>query len=109
MRGRRRPRSRPTAAFRPRSSTSPARWAPAEFLRLSRWRNLVALERSPAARGMPSLPGDPGGSMRFGILTRRPMPDIRSSRLRRAAHVLATAQGEEVVLLDTSRERYYTL
>jgi hypothetical protein len=47
--------------------------------------------------------------MRFGILTRRPMPDIRSSQLRRAPHVLATAQGEEVVLLDTSRERYYTL
>ena len=47
--------------------------------------------------------------MRFGILARRPMADIRSSTLRRAPHVLATAQGEEVVLLDTSRERYYTL
>lgn len=47
--------------------------------------------------------------MRFGILTRRPMPDIRSSRLQRAPHVLATVQGEEIVLLDTSRERYYTL
>lgn len=47
--------------------------------------------------------------MRFGILTRRPMPDIRSSRLCRAPHVLATEQGEEIVLLDTSRERYYTL
>ena len=47
--------------------------------------------------------------MRFGILTRRPMPDIRSSRLWRAPHVLTTTQGEEVVLLDTARERYYTL
>jgi Coenzyme PQQ synthesis protein D (PqqD). len=47
--------------------------------------------------------------MRFGIPARRPMADIKSSTLRRAPHVLATAQGEEVVLLDTSRERYYTL
>jgi hypothetical protein len=47
--------------------------------------------------------------MRFGILTRRTAPDIRSGRLRRPPHVLATAQGDEIVLFDTSRERYYTL
>ena len=47
--------------------------------------------------------------MRSGILYRLFAPDVESGRLRRASHVLATAQGEEVVLFDTVRERYYTL
>ena len=47
--------------------------------------------------------------MRSGILYKLLAPDIGSGRLCRAPHVLATAQGDEVVLFDTARERYYTL
>ena len=47
--------------------------------------------------------------MRSGILYKLFAPDIESGRLHRAPHVLATAQGEELVLFDTARERYYTL
>jgi hypothetical protein len=36
-------------------------------------------------------------------------PDVLSSRLRQSRHVLATAHGDELVLLDLKRERYFTL
>lgn len=47
--------------------------------------------------------------MRSGILYKLFAPDIASGRVHRPSHVVATAQGEEVVLFDTVRERYYTL
>lgn len=47
--------------------------------------------------------------MRSGILYKLFAPDVESGRVHRAPHVLATAQGDEVVLFDTGRERYYTL
>jgi hypothetical protein len=34
---------------------------------------------------------------------------ILNGRLRQSPHVLATAQGDELVLLDVKREQYYTL
>ena len=47
--------------------------------------------------------------MRLRFISRSIAPDVTACRLRRAAHVLATPQGDEVVLFDTARERYYTL
>jgi hypothetical protein len=47
--------------------------------------------------------------MRIGIFSRSGAPDVATSRFRRAPHVLATPQGDELVLFDTARERYYTL
>ena len=40
---------------------------------------------------------------------KRAAPDITTCAFRRADGVLATRQGEELVLLDTRGERYYTL
>jgi hypothetical protein len=34
---------------------------------------------------------------------------VLDGRLRQSSHVLATAQGDELVLLDLKRERYFTL
>lgn len=47
--------------------------------------------------------------MRIRIFAGSATPDVSTSRFRRAPHVLATPQGDELVLFDTSRERYYTL
>ena len=47
--------------------------------------------------------------MRLGILDLLIAPDIAAAQLRRAPHVLAATQGDEVVLCDTARDRYYTL
>lgn len=47
--------------------------------------------------------------MRIGVFFRNGTPDVSTSRFRRAPHVLATPQGDELMLFDTSRERYYTL
>ena len=47
--------------------------------------------------------------MRISIFSRASTPDASTSRFRRAPHVLATPQGDELVLFDTARERYYTL
>lgn len=47
--------------------------------------------------------------MRLPFISRSIAPDITTRRVRRAPHVLATTQADEVVLLDTGRERYYTL
>jgi hypothetical protein len=47
--------------------------------------------------------------MRISIFARATMSDVSSSRFRRAPHVLAAPQGDELVLVDTARERYYTL
>jgi hypothetical protein len=47
--------------------------------------------------------------MRINIFSRASTPDASTSRFRRAPHVLATPQGDELVLFDTARERYYTL
>jgi hypothetical protein len=47
--------------------------------------------------------------MRISIFARGSRPDVSISRFRRAPHVLATPQGGELVLFDTSRECYYTL
>jgi len=41
--------------------------------------------------------------------TRGASPDATHGRLRQSPTVLATAQGEELVLLDLQGERYYTL
>jgi hypothetical protein len=47
--------------------------------------------------------------MRMGLFSRYSALDVSTSRFRRAPHVLATTQGNELVLFDASRERYYTL
>jgi hypothetical protein len=47
--------------------------------------------------------------MRLRFISRPVATDFSVCRLRRAPHVLATPQGEELVLFDTARERYYTL
>jgi hypothetical protein len=47
--------------------------------------------------------------MRMGLFSRYSALDVSTSRFRRAPHVLATPQGDELVLFDASRERYYTL
>ena len=47
--------------------------------------------------------------MRITIFSQVTTLDVSTRRFRRAPHVLATPQGAELVLFDTSRERYYTL
>jgi hypothetical protein len=47
--------------------------------------------------------------MRLGTRREPNAIDVTNGLLRRAPHVLATAQRDEVVLFDTARERYYTL
>jgi putative NIF3 family GTP cyclohydrolase 1 type 2 len=47
--------------------------------------------------------------MPFAFLSRVRVPDLSGCRLRQSPSVLATVQGEEAVLFDTKRERYYTL
>ena len=47
--------------------------------------------------------------MAFTLGWKRAAPDITTCAFRRADGVLATRQGEELVLLDTRGERYYTL
>jgi hypothetical protein len=47
--------------------------------------------------------------MRLGIMDLLIAPDVAAGRLRRAPHVLAAKQDDEVVLCDTARGRYYTL
>lgn len=43
------------------------------------------------------------------IFARTTTADVSTSRFRRAPQVLATPQGDELVLFDTAGERYYTL
>ncbi len=47
--------------------------------------------------------------MRLMLITSKARPDVRSARFRRSTAVLATRQGDGVVLLDTRAERYFTL
>lgn len=47
--------------------------------------------------------------MTLAFWPRRLRQETATSRFRRAPHVLATAQGGELVLFDTRGERYYTL
>jgi hypothetical protein len=47
--------------------------------------------------------------MRFSFLASKIIPDVTACRVRRSPRVLATPQAGEVVLLDTARERYFTL
>lgn len=46
--------------------------------------------------------------VRFWVKKAAPF-DVLEARLRQASGVLATAQGESLVLLDLERERYFTL
>jgi hypothetical protein len=47
--------------------------------------------------------------MSFTLRRRQAPPDLMRCSFRRAEGVLMTRQGEELVLLDTRAERYYTL
>lgn len=47
--------------------------------------------------------------MSFMLRRKQAPPELARCVFRRAANVLVTKQGEEIVLLDTRGERYYTL
>jgi hypothetical protein len=47
--------------------------------------------------------------VRFRFFSTLPSLDVRSCRLQRSPQVLATPQGDEVVLFDVAGERYFTL
>ena len=47
--------------------------------------------------------------MRIGFRSTTKAPDLSRCRVRRSPRVLTTSQGDEVVLLDTAGERYFTL
>jgi len=47
--------------------------------------------------------------MSFTLRRKQAPPDLMRCSFRRAEGVLMTRQGEELVLLDTRRERYFTL
>lgn len=47
--------------------------------------------------------------MVIGFLSRNSTPDVASCRFRQSTRVLGARQGDEAVLFDTARGRYFTL
>jgi hypothetical protein len=47
--------------------------------------------------------------VRFRFISKLPSLDVASGRFQRSPQVLATPQGDEVVLVDIAGERYFTL
>jgi hypothetical protein len=50
-----------------------------------------------------------GQRVRFRFFSNLPSLDVTTCRFQRSPQVLATPQGDEVVLIDVAGERYFTL